>query len=166
VNDNLETTNDLITLFNLYHKGIYNYMYFQVKFRVDIAEDLTQDVFLRAWEKRQLFDQSKGSIKNWLYAIARNILMDFLRANKIVNADEEFWKSQVSTGIQTDEVDKFYIYKALALLSEEEKELIILRYIQGYEIDELCEIFNWSYSNTKVKIHRAFTKLKQKVNHL
>ncbi|WP_246187719.1 RNA polymerase sigma factor [Ornithinibacillus caprae] len=64
----------------LYYKGIYRYILMMVGDH-DQAKDLTQDTFIKAYETMATF-QGITSDKNWLYRIARNVTIDFLRKKK------------------------------------------------------------------------------------
>jgi len=63
-----------------YLKPIYNFIYRYAGNRQD-AEDIAQDVFLRAWKSLKKFDRSK-KFKTWIFSIARNAAIDWLRKKK------------------------------------------------------------------------------------
>ena len=71
----LETKEDLEELFIQLNEQIFRYIYVRCGYNQDIAQDLTQDVFIKAWDKRALFNSSKSTLKNWVYIIARNIVI-------------------------------------------------------------------------------------------
>ena len=48
----------------------------------ELAEDALQETFLRAWRKAHLFDAARGSVRSWLYAILRNVVVDMFRASR------------------------------------------------------------------------------------
>lgn len=159
--EQLKDKNDLLIMFDRYHKVLLNYIYFQINRRMDLAEDLTQDVFVKAWIKREQFDETKGNLKNWLFAIARNLIIDFWRDNKSINIEDSVFQDQKVDDDKEVEVLQHYLHIALEALSLEEREIIILRYIEGYDVASIAQIFDVSYTNAKVKVHRAMEKLKK-----
>lgn len=166
--NNLRTAKDLSDLFVWLGKPIYLYIFVRCNNRTEIAEDLAQDVFLRAWEKRELFDPKKSSLKNWIYVIARNIVIDFYRKNKeqFSIEDEDYFQNE--TVNENDQVEnEIYIKKVMSKLKELdsiEQEIIILRYIQELNIGEISKILEKSRGATRVMLHRAMNKLKEKLN--
>jgi len=70
-------------LIKRYLAPIFNYALYFAKNR-DIAEDLTQEVFVKVWKKIRKFD-NRCKFKNWLYAIAKNTSLDYLKKNQAIN---------------------------------------------------------------------------------
>jgi RNA polymerase sigma-70 factor (ECF subfamily) len=142
---------------------LYRFVLVRCAHRKEIAEELTQDVFIQAWEKKELFDPEKSSLKNWLYVIARNKVIDFYRKNKFTLSLEEIGDNIVSeraVGIETDLMMEDVI-KKMNLLKDSEQEVLILRYVQELEINEIAKIINKKYSATKVMLFRAMKSLKK-----
>ncbi|MFA5076106.1 MAG: sigma-70 family RNA polymerase sigma factor [Patescibacteria group bacterium] len=73
-------------LINRYLKLIYNFIYYHLKNQAE-AEDITQEVFIKVWRNLQKFDQTKN-FKTWLYKIAYNTCIDFLRRQKAIPFSE------------------------------------------------------------------------------
>lgn len=163
----LETIDDLKKLFILLNEPIFRYVYMRCGYNREVAEDITQDIFIKAWEKRKQFNQKKSTLKNWIYIITRNYIIDFYRKKKRIingyNDDIQEFISEQSNS-PDDEIMIETIIKSLDKLKEQEKEVIVLRYIQGLEIDEIAQIINKNYNATKVMIHRAIKKLQELVN--
>jgi RNA polymerase sigma-70 factor (ECF subfamily) len=163
----LKTQKDLIEAFKEYNRSVYNYIYFKAYNNKEIAEDLTQDVFIKAWENREKFNKKKANLKTWLIAIARNHTIDFFRNSKnklsnniIIDNDEIIDNSTaLENSVNTD-----FIKKKLNLLTEVERDMLIMRYINQIEIEEIGFMYDKTYEATKVAIHRALKKLKDLVN--
>ncbi|MBP6976074.1 RNA polymerase sigma factor [Candidatus Dojkabacteria bacterium] len=163
----LENRQDLEDLFKWLNEPLYRYIYIRCGYNKELAEDITQDIFIKVWEKRKSFNQKKSSLKNWIYVIARNYLTDFYRKKKIegVTFNEEIEQTLRSDGMSVeDESMLIDILKSLDRLKEKEKEVILLRYVQDLEIEDISKIVGKSYNTTKVMIHRAIKKLKYIVN--
>jgi len=162
----LENRKDLKDAFLEYGKQIYGYVYVRCGYSKELAEDITQDVFLKAWEKRTSYDREKSSLKNWLYIIARNTVVDYYRKNKnrkSVTLDENIFIAQNTFDRENESLMKV-VLKNLLELNEKEREVLTLRYIQDLEIDEIAEILKLTKTNVKVRIHRALKKLIKHIN--
>lgn len=166
--NSLATKEDLVDLFNELNESLYNYFFFRVFYNKEVAEDLTSELFIKIWEKRTQFDSTKSNLKTWVYSIARNHLIDFIRKeakenNKITINNNFLSNLQGSSNVEDSQLYEFII-KSLSKISDLERELIVLRYIVCLEITEIAEIQKKSYEATKVAIYRAIQKLKNRVN--
>jgi len=140
-------------------------VYFRTGYSKEIAEDLTQEVFLRVWEKRNDFNSKKGNIRTWVYRIARNLVIDEYRKKKDIPNFNNF--EGQSRGIEEEMIIndmQSFILNKMKDLNEAEQELISLYYIEGLELKEVSEIINKSYDATKMAINRALHKLKNICN--
>ena len=163
----LENRQDLEALFKWLNEPIYRYVYIRCGYNRELAEDITQDIFIKAWEKRLSFNPKKSTLKNWLYTITRNHIIDLYRKKKV---DVKSFDEEIESGIKDesmsidDELLLTDILKSLDKLKDRDKELLILRYIQDLDIEEISKIVGKSYNTTKVMIHRAIKKLKYIIN--
>lgn len=131
------------------------------------AEDLTQDTFLKAYQSLAHF-QYNSSPKTWLYRIAHNTTIDFLRKQKPIRLIKEMLKYKKAEQPEPDEVLQMKestqeLYRALGELKESYREVIILRKIKGFSIAETASILNWSESKVKSTLHRALSVLKKEL---
>lgn len=164
----------LVNAFEDYADSIYRYIYIRVGMNQESAEDLSQEVFMKAWSLRDNYKESKSSMKTWLYLIARGVIVDFYRKSSTKGKDKK-------ASLEVDQIERFadlkdkskeledsilsdWILSKLKELSDEEQELIILRYIEDQDIKTISKIVNKKRSATKVAIHRAMNKLKKIVN--
>jgi len=161
----LENRQDLEDLFKWLNEPLYRYIYIRCGYNRELAEDITQDIFVKAWEKRSTFNSSKSTLKNWIYIIARNHIIDLYRKKKVSlkSFDEDIHIKDLNISIE-DEVVLGDILKNLEKLKEKEKEVIVLRYVQDLDIEEISKIIGKSKNTTKVMIHRAIKKLKYIMN--
>jgi RNA polymerase sigma-70 factor (ECF subfamily) len=163
----IENRQDLEELFKWLNEPIFKYVYIRCGYNRELAEDITQDIFIKVWEKRDTFNPNKSSLKNWVYVIARNQIIDKYRKKKIFvsNIDE---KIENTTGKEDSSIEDDLmlegILKSMDRLKDSDKEVIVLRYIQDLEIEEIAQILGKSKNATKVMIHRALKKLKYIVN--
>ncbi|MBI2634567.1 RNA polymerase sigma factor [Candidatus Peregrinibacteria bacterium] len=153
---------DIKEAFEQWNTLLYKYAFVRVG-NSEIAEDIIQDTFIRAWRHRDLFDEKKSSLKNWLFVIATNLIRDHLRKTRtlISPLDENI---NDATDIEKESSRKnlfdFVLIKIKKLL-ENEQELITLRYIQDLSLKETAKILNMNYSAAKVAVHRAMKKLRE-----
>jgi RNA polymerase sigma-70 factor (ECF subfamily) len=137
------------------------------------ALELTQDVFMKAWDS-----VSKGAdIKNWkafLFRILKNLIIDEYRKNKDSSLDMILEQDGVNEGhfaeLHTDASETIYrldtqadikeLYDALNTLSDTYKELIVLRHINELSVTEISNILDKPPNNISVGINRAMHALK------
>ena len=132
----------------------------------ELSEDLTQEVFIRAWRYKDSFDVKKSSLKNWLFVIAVNLLRDYYRKNKlqIEELDENL---SDETDIKKDAEQNnliHYVFQKITELPERDQELVLLRYKLDLKMEDIAEIMKMELSAVKVAIHRAIKKLKSICN--
>lgn len=115
-----------------YYDKIYRYCYYRVNDRT-VAEDLTQETFLR-------FLNSESSMpERYLYTIAKNLCIDEYRSRRGEMTDIE--EAEIAQDDFADSaIEKMEIRKALELLPDEERELLILRYANEEPLSVICEL--------------------------
>lgn len=106
------------------------------------AEDCVQETFVRAWRNRDRYSSSRGSVRTWLFAIARNLVIDSLRsrARRPVPSDAE--KIEWATEPVTEDlriVERLALYESLARLTFEHRQVIAAVQLQGESYQELSE---------------------------
>jgi len=150
------------------HK-IYSYLYYRSGRNKGLAEDLTAEVFLKALEKFHTFKKD-SSFQSWIYAIAHNHLIDYFRRSKeLVDID------LLENVIESDTDSKNVLIKRLAVeqteelleyLSDEEKEIVLLRYHRELSMREIGDIVDKEETTVRVIIHRAIGKMRKKYDVL
>ncbi|MDQ0213734.1 RNA polymerase sigma-70 factor (ECF subfamily) [Oikeobacillus pervagus] len=164
---------DFITIYETYHQDVYQFLFYMVK-NQETAEDLMQEVYIRVMNSLNKF-QGKSSEKTWLFAIARNVALDYFRKQK-------GWKNKLfqkfdwsnskiidSTQPLPEEIavqneESRLLYHCLDRCTIDQKSVIILRYIQDLSIAETAATLNWSESKVKTTQHRAMKQLKKMLN--
>ncbi|MBL7839442.1 MAG: RNA polymerase sigma factor [Cyclobacteriaceae bacterium] len=151
-------------LFDRYHKRIYNFLARMTVSKV-LAEDLTQNVFLRMIKYRTSYREG-SKFQSWIYQIARNVFSDHYQMHKnrvagfvdVEKVGERIADEEES--VAQDEREKI-LHRSLALLTEEQRELLVLTRFQHLKYEEVAEMMNTTVANVKVKIHRAIQKLRE-----
>jgi RNA polymerase sigma-70 factor (ECF subfamily) len=127
------------------------------------AERLTQDTFVRCWEKLGTF-RGESRFSSWLYRMAVNVVLNDQRARKRRHlrlestGDLGQYGRPVPDGIAEETID---VERALASLPEAARTVLVLYGIEGYKYREIAEITGLAEGTVKAQIHRA-RKLIQK----
>lgn len=163
------TTDDLAALAFVY-KRFYEELYFygvKLTGNETLVEDCIQDLFLKLWEKRRKI-RIKKALKPYLYRMFRSMLMDELRSirTKEHPLDEgtpllfdwsvQDWIIEREMAQQTQEM----LEKALAGLSNRQKEIIYLRFYEEMGYQEISELLQIRYQSVRNGIHEAMKALK------
>ena len=129
------------------------------------AEELTQDVFLKAYENLSRFNQ-KSSLSTWLFRIAYNTAISFTRKRRYdtIQIDERRIASITDEELEqyerdSQEADVERLMKAIEQLTSDERALITMFYYKDLSIAECGQITSQSEVNVKVKLHRIRKKL-------
>lgn len=158
-------------LYDLYVRQIYQFIFFRVGRKED-AEDLTANVFLKAWNYLSGSGQEIRNFRAFVYELARHGVADFYRQKgrqeTLFFSGEEETISETVVYDFTEKMalseEKKNILKTLETLKDEYKEVIILRHIEGLSISEIAKIFKKSRITTRVLLHRAMKALRQKLS--
>ncbi|MDO5331886.1 MAG: RNA polymerase sigma factor [Bacillota bacterium] len=144
-----------------YHHKIYNYIYSKVQ-NVQDAEDMSEDVVLKVFERFDSFDKNKSSLSTWIYTITKNTLIDYYRTRKVWTEIPESLGSGFSVEDKICSTEMLEILsRALAVLEDRERDIIILRFYSGKTLKEITEKMGISYAYGKVLQNRAFDKIRK-----
>jgi RNA polymerase sigma-70 factor, ECF subfamily len=121
---------------------------------------------LSALRSRGRFDRRRGSEKTWLYAIALNLLRDHARRA----AAEGRALGRVDEPVQPDELEgvarREALSRALALLSEEEREAIALRFGADLSVPDMARALGEPLTTVEGRVYRALRKLRERLEPL
>lgn len=151
-------------LFDRYHKRIFNFLARMTNDR-DVAEDLTQNVFLRIMKYRNSYKEGMR-FQSWIYQVARNIFSDHYQSTKNRMSgfvDVETMADRINDSQQSVEQDEReeILHKSLHMLSVDQRELLVLTRFQQMKYEEVAAIMDTTVANIKVKVHRAIHKLRE-----
>lgn len=152
--------------YDQYVAQIYRFIMLKVSDQ-QIAEDLTQDVFLKTWQ--HLVDQkSLTHFKAFIFRVARNVVIDHYRQSGKQNIPLEHIAETADEEVNIDKsleikVEIEQLLQILQKLKTEYQEILILRFVEEMSFDEIAEILQKDKNNVRVTLHRALTKLKQLV---
>lgn len=159
------------SFYNKYHQDLYNYVIYMVKNK-QLAEDLIQEIYIRVIKSYENF-RGDSSEKTWLFSIARHVTYDFFRSQKRKRkyTNETFnWEEQ-GENILADEVlpeelmiqneRMQLIYQCLDQCTLDQKNIIILRFIQEFSLQETADILGMTVSKVKTTQHRGIKTLRK-----
>ncbi len=151
------------TIYKLYFNAIFRFIYYRTSHQ-ETAEDLTEQVFSKAWVSLPRLQGDRTKLQGWLYQIARNAVIDNFRKNKEVIGLEaiESLPSYEATALETLEVlgDKKVLLEAISELSVEQQAVIKLRFLEDFDIEEIANLLGKSAGNVRIIQYRALKVLR------
>lgn len=149
-----EQVNDLV---KKYLTPVYSFVFRLVRDK-DLAEDITQETFIRAWKK---LDETQN-VRAFLFTVARNLTYDYFRKNK-----DEYFEDELevpdTAPLAPELLDNEEIIKNL---KHEHLEIIMLHDVEEMTFEEIAEIVGRPMNTVKSQYRRAVHDLHQKYNHL
>jgi RNA polymerase sigma-70 factor, ECF subfamily len=132
----------------------------------DNAKDIIQDSFLKVLENIQKF-RSDSNFSTWLYRIVYNQSIAFIKnANCFEPIDHEqasLFEDPENNDIKEEKFGE--LHKAIDLLEDTERNIVMLFYLAEKSVKEISEIMSLSTSNIKVILHRSRKKLQKKIEY-
>jgi RNA polymerase sigma-70 factor (ECF subfamily) len=159
--------NACAALYGRHYDAIYRYCYYRVE-DSELAQDLTSEVFVRMVEKLDTFRSRGQPLVAWLYTIARNLVIDVHRQRgKVVHLslDEALHLDRDGQPDLVSRVDRRLAADCLAAalkhLTEEQRHVILLRFIEGLNSGQVARILSKSEGAVKALQHRALKALRR-----
>ncbi len=159
-------------LIQKYLRPIYRLVYGYVK-NASEADDLTQEIFIRTWRHLKKFDQGR-SFKPWLFTIAKNACLDFLRKKKIVpfsqfenqEGENMLFNNLVDLSPLPDEIaDKLDSRRKLVLAADqlpiEQRDILRLYHNEELNFRQIAAELNESINTVKSRYRRALIALRR-----
>ncbi|HEX9986886.1 MAG TPA: sigma-70 family RNA polymerase sigma factor [Chloroflexia bacterium] len=149
-------------LYNAYVEKIYKYIYYKVGNAPD-AEDLCEQVFLKAWEAIGRYTWCGYPFSSWLYKLAHNVVVDHYRTRReAVPLDTAFATSDEPVDPDTtlqQMVEAAELREAINQLTAEQRQVIALKFIEGYENTEIAQMMNKKEGAIRALQYRALRSL-------
>jgi RNA polymerase sigma-70 factor (ECF subfamily) len=163
---------DMEAVMAAYQQRIFRFHLMSIRDR-DLAETLTQDTFLRAWTARHSF-RGDCAVLTWLMRIALNLVRDHTRTDRF-----RFWKRVSDTAVDVSDVaahiphrestlesrliaseQMTLVWESVATLSERQRSIFILRFVDELELAEIAEIVDIPISTVKTHLYRALASIR------
>ncbi len=156
------------TLYDRYIEKIYRFVYYKT-FVKETAEDITSDVFHKAFQKINSFDETRGTFSAWIYRIARNAVIDYYRtAKKTVPIEDIFELGERDRTEETHDalLALSKVQDFMKTMSPRQREIITLRLWEERSYREIAEIIGGSEDSVKMAFSRAIRDLREKCGPL
>ncbi len=150
------------SLYDRYVERVYNYIYYRVGNRPD-AEDLTQQVFLNAWQAIGRYQRTGASFVAWLLTIAHNQVISLHRRSKDVSyleiepATQERWADPEGEAMAKH--DRLAVRGAILKLKPDQQQVITMRYLEDLSYADIAAALGKTEGNIRVIQHRAIAEM-------
>ena len=163
---NIFSKADLKEVYDLHFSAIRNYIYFKTK-DADLAEDLTQDVFVKLWNKRDTI--RRETVKSLLYTIAGNMVINHFNHMKVVYAHEADTGRYGSNERETPHFlleEKEYEEKlnyVINKIPEGSREVFLMNRIEKMKYDEIAERLSLSVKAVEKRMSKALAIIREEL---
>jgi RNA polymerase sigma-70 factor (ECF subfamily) len=159
VTDGLDRHAVLNELMHAYGKDVWNFAFFMTH-RRELADDITQDVFVKVFE--HLYDfRGQSSVKTWLLAITRNTARDVLRSawiRRVTLMPVSRQETQSHPSAERETIDKLMteqVWAVVLKLPRKLREVLLLTSHHGLAMKEIADMLGVSIGTVKSRLHRA-----------
>ena len=166
---------DFRTILEQSHKRLFRFLLASLGDR-DVAENLTQECFLKAYKARASF-QGRAQVTTWLMAIATNLVRDHFRSRRLT-----FWRHIQHGSIQLTDISDWLpdqgrsaeemvvlrervraIWRAVSALPVSQRTVFLLRFVEEFDLNEIVQTTGMSQSKVKYQLHRALSAVRQEL---
>ena len=147
-------------LMKTHQNMLYQHIRRMVENHVD-TDDILQNVFIKAYRAIDRFE-GKSKLSTWLYRIATNETLTFLKKNKIgsggIYNEEQIGLLRADTEVDGNEITSL-LNKAIKILPEKQKLVFTMRYYDEMTYDQISKVLNVSVGGLKASFHHAVKKV-------
>lgn len=149
-------------LYDAHLDTIYRYVRYKVGSQAE-AEDLTGQIFLKAWEAMPRYQWREIPFSHWLMRLARNAVIDYYRTTRSHGELEEQITAQdpdpQGEYLRRERIERLEV--AIRQLPEDQRTVIVLRFVEGMEYPQVAAIMGKSLGALRVIQHRALAALRR-----
>ena len=135
---------------------------------VDEAEDMVQEAFIRLWNRRDKLDEYK-SVEALSMVTIRNLCLDKLKSKRYTIEKIDDLKSEVEEALNEDKHDISdmigKVHRIISTLPEQQRMIIQLRDIEGYDFEEIASILEMNENAIRVALSRARKKIRETISN-
>lgn len=164
-NDDNDDDSAFAELYNYYFPRVYNYVHYRVN-DFHICDDLTSQIFEKLFSRLKYYQAGKAAFSAWLFSIARNTIADYYRSQARTRCTSLEITAEI-TNFELDPSDivtfnetQQHLIKALASLTQRERDIIALKFWSGSSNKDIAILVGISESNTAVILFRAMRRLR------
>jgi RNA polymerase sigma-70 factor, ECF subfamily len=160
----LADQNALMVLYARYGSLVFS-LALRVLHQPALAEEVTQDIFLKLWNQPERWNPALGQFSSWLLAITRNAAIDRLRREgRHLTVDWEPAEEPTAVGESIADLSTWHdgqvLRQLLLRLSPEQRQLIELAFYDGYTHSELAQLLNLPLGTVKTRLRMGMQKLR------
>lgn len=148
------------TVYKETFKTIYHLVY-RMTGNVHDAEDITHDIYIRAYEKRKLYKKERSALSTWIYRIAVNYTLNALRKRKRWSRENIIENSETADVLMEHLEDAELVRELLKKLNPDFKACLIMRDVEERPYDEIANILGISIGTVRSRINRGRGQLKE-----
>jgi RNA polymerase sigma-70 factor (ECF subfamily) len=149
-------------LYRIYGDELYGFALMRLRDR-ELAEDVVQEIFTRVWSKAAGFDAKRGSVRTWLYGIARNAIVDCERHRSRRLPLARFKPAESSEPVSEpieQALLRWQLQSAFARLTPEHREMLRLGHFGGLSVKEIAEVTGLAPGTVKSRTYYALQTLR------
>lgn len=158
-------------IYENYRDKIFKFIYYKVS-DAELAEDLTNDVFVSVYKNLHTYDANKSFISTWLYAISYNRLKNYYKSHKAVEYSIEYMlemniapRSELQDPLEQEEL-RLMLKNAMQELPERSRKIILMKYYLDMTSGEIGRNLNISPGNVRIILKRSLNTLKGMLNYM
>jgi RNA polymerase sigma-70 factor (ECF subfamily) len=159
------TLGNFTKIYERYFSKIYSFVFYKTCNREN-SEDITSQVFMKALEKADTFDSSRGSVASWLFKIASNTITDHFRKHKTDISIDDLYELTGRDNVEKEAMDKdtlAQVMKYFNALPEKKRDIVLLRVWQDMPYHEIAVITGMSEASCKMSFYRTIEELRSRV---
>jgi RNA polymerase sigma-70 factor (ECF subfamily) len=134
-----------------------------------LAEEAVQETFVRAWQAADRFDDALGSLRTWLFAIVRNVVIDLSRA-RAVRPTLATESTATDLGDLTDDIDRvltaWQVEEALRMLSDEHRSALVEVHYKGRSYGDVAVDLGVPVGTVKSRVYYALKAMRLALEEL
>ncbi len=149
------------------HLSLFRYLYGFTGGPQEDVEDLTAEAFIHAWRARRTFQGDEAASLGWLIKIARRLVIDDYRRRKARPVIAGDIPDELPTGGPLPEElalageDQQMLWSLLRRLPDEPREILVLRYLLGWQVNQIAAYLEMPENSVSATIHRTLERLRQ-----
>lgn len=150
-------------LYKIFLDRIYRFIYYLVGDEF-LAEDITQNTFLKAWNSLPNYNLERGTFQSYLYTIARNLVIDNQRKKKTYSLEGLEGVIEAKDNPENDVSRSESMQKvrdALKNLSDFDRQLVVLRFFEELSFEEISMVLDKKAGALRVRTHRILETLRE-----
>ena len=159
---------DFDAVYRRFVRPVYSFVAYRVAVRAE-AEDVTSQIFEKAWRSYVTYDSGKGSVSTWLFTIARNCVTDHLRRKGrspgMAELDSDIGAARddgPEPRLEALELRR-ELREALAFLDDREREIVALKFGSSMSNRDIAALLDISESNAGTILYRSLQKMKSRL---